>query len=215
MTDTTPTTNAPVRSIDTLVLLFHPRFAQSATNRALADAAAAVQGVQVVDVAALYPEGRAIDGDAEVRRLLSARRVVLQFPVQWYSTPPLLKAWQDAVLTRMFYMAYASEGRHLEGMPLLVAATAGNVPEAYAPTGQNLFSLAELLRPLQATAHRCGLPWAEPFLVYRAGKMDVAQLAGEAARYAARLQAWGAGRLADAAASAEWAKRAETLEAAV
>lgn len=215
MTDTTPITNAPVRSIDTLVLLFHPRFAQSATNRALADAAAAVQGVQVVDVAALYPEGRAIDGDAEVRRLLSARRVVLQFPVQWYSTPPLLKAWQDAVLTRMFYMAYASEGRHLEGMPLLVAATAGNVPEAYAPTGQNLFSLAELLRPLQATAHRCGLPWAEPFLVYRAGKMDVAQLAGEAARYAARLQAWGAGRLADAAASAEWAKRAETLEAAV
>lgn len=215
MTDTTPITNAPVRSIDTLVLLFHPRFAQSATNRALADAAAAVQGVQVVDVAALYPEGRAIDGDAEVRRLLSARRVVLQFPVQWYSTPPLLKAWQDAVLTRMFYMAYASEGRHLEGTPLLVAATAGNVPEAYAPTGQNLFSLAELLRPLQATAHRCGLPWAEPFLVYRAGKMDVAQLAGEAARYAARLQAWGAGRLADAAASAEWAKRAETLEAAV
>ena len=75
MTDTTPTTthNAPVRSIDTLVLLFHPRFAQSATNRALADAAAAVQGVQVVDLAALYPEGRAIDGDAEVRRLLSAR----------------------------------------------------------------------------------------------------------------------------------------------
>lgn len=204
MTDTTPTTthNAPVRSIDTLVLLFHPLFAQSATNRALADAAAAVPGVQVVDMAALYPEGRAIDGDAEVRRLLSARRVVLQFPVQWYSTPPLLKTWQDAVLTRMFYMAYASEGRHLEGTPLLVAATAGNVPEAYAPTGQILFSLAELLRPLQATAHRCGLPWAEPFLVYRAGKMDAAQLAGEAARYAARLRAWGAGATADAAAGA-------------
>ncbi|MBB6563837.1 putative NADPH-quinone reductase [Acidovorax soli] len=203
MTDTTPTTtNAPVRTIDTLVLLFHPRFAQSATNRALADAAAAVPGVQVVDMAALYPEGRAIDGDAEVRRLLSARRVVLQFPVQWYSSPPLLKAWQDAVLTRMFYMAYASEGRHLEGTPLLVAATAGNVPEAYTPTGQNLFSLAELLRPLQATAHRCGLPWAEPFLVYRAGKMDAAQLAGEAARYAARLRAWGAEAPAGAPAGA-------------
>ena len=203
MTDTTPTTTtAPVRSIDTLVLLFHPRFTQSATNRALADAAAVVPGVQVVDMAALYPEGRAIDGDAEVRRLLSARRVVLQFPVQWYSTPPLLKAWQDAVLTRMFYMAYASEGRHLEGTPLLVVATAGNVPEAYAPTGQNLFPLAELLRPLQATAHRCGLPWAEPFLVYRAGKMDAAQRAGEAARSAARLRVWGAGAPAGAAAGA-------------
>ncbi len=187
------TTTAPTRSIDTLVLLFHPRFAQSATNRALADAAAALPGVQVVDMAALYPEGTAIDVDAEVRRLLSARRVVLQFPVQWYSTPPLLKAWQDAVLTRMFYMAYATEGRYLEGTPLLVAATAGNVPEAYTPAGSNLIPLAELLHPLHATAHRCGLPWAEPFLVYRAGKMGAAELAGEAARYAARLQALGEG----------------------
>ena len=130
-----------------------------------------------------------------MRRLLSARRVVLQFPVQWYATPPLLKAWQDAVLTRMYYMAYASEGRHLEGTPLLVVATAGNVPEAYTPTGQNLLALADLLHPLHATAHRCGLPWAEPFLVYRAGKMGAAELAGEAARYAARLRAWGAGAL--------------------
>lgn len=33
------------------------------------------------------------------------------FLIQWYSTPPLLKAWQDAVLTRMYYIAYESEGR--------------------------------------------------------------------------------------------------------
>ena len=49
------------------------------------------------------------DGEREAAGLLSADRIVLQFPIQWYSTPPLLKAWQHAVLTRMYYVAYESE----------------------------------------------------------------------------------------------------------
>ena len=30
------------------------------------------------------------------------------------------------------------------------------------------------MTPLRATAYRCHLPWAEPFLVYRAGKLNEA-----------------------------------------
>ena len=50
----------------TLVLLFHSNLAQSKTNRVLADAARTVPGVEVVDMQALYPQGRldmARDGD--------------------------------------------------------------------------------------------------------------------------------------------------------
>lgn len=171
---------------NTLILLFHPAYQRSRANRALSEAAASQVGVTVVDMQALYPDG-VIDTDAEVARLIAAERIVLQFPVQWYSTPPLLKAWQDAVLTRMFYIAYETEGRLIEGKPLLIAATAGNVQEAYAPAGQNRFSLRELLRPLEATAHRCGLIWQEPFLIYAVHKADAEALEAAGAHYARRL----------------------------
>jgi Putative NADPH-quinone reductase (modulator of drug activity B) len=84
----------------TVILVFHPDLRRSRANRALLDAASKLAELEVVDMSALYPDGR-IDVDVEVGRLIAAERLVLQFPVQWYSTPPLLKAWQDAVLTRM------------------------------------------------------------------------------------------------------------------
>lgn len=138
------------------------------------------------------PDGLDIfrDGEREAARLLSADRIVLQFPMQWYSTPPLLKAWQDAVLTRMFYLAYEVEGRRLEGTPLLIAVTAGNTPEAYTAGGRNLFPMADLLAPLRATAHRCGLLWAKPFVLYRADKLSPEELEAAAAGYAAHLARW-------------------------
>ena len=173
----------------TSILLFHPDLGRSRANAALAGAASRLSGVEVTDLYALYPDGR-IDADREVARLLAADRIVLQFPIQWYSTPPLLKAWQDAVLTRMYYITYQTEGHLLEGKPLLVVATAGNVPEAYAPTGANKFTMAELLRPLEATAHRCGLPWQPPFLVYRADKLDDLSLHMAARDYVTILQDW-------------------------
>ena len=173
----------------TLILVFHPALDRSKANAALAEAAARLPGTEIVDMQALYPAG-VVDADREVARLLAADRIVLQFPIYWYSTPPLLKAWQDAVLTRMYYVAYETEGRHLEGTPILVAATAGNQPEAYAPTGRNLFPLETLLCPLEATAHRCGLPWAKPCLVYRSGVLTDAERAEAAALYATRIEDW-------------------------
>lgn len=173
----------------TLILLFHPDLNRSRANAALAGAAARLPGIEVADMYAFYPDG-AIDADREVARLLSADRIVLQFPIQWYATPPLLQAWKDAVLTRMFYIAYPTEGRLLEGKPLLVVATAGNVPEAYQRGGANKFTMEELLRPLEATAHRCSLLWQAPFLVYRADKLDDLSLHGAAKDYAAILETW-------------------------
>ena len=176
----------------TLILLFHRDLSQSKANAALTQAAATLSGVEIVDMQALYPDGIDMfrDGEHEARRLLDADRIVLQFPIQWYSTPALLKAWQDAVLTRMFYIAYETEGRHLEGTPLMLAATAGNVPDAYRPDGRNMFPMIDLLAPLRATANRCGLPWAEPFVLYEADRLPQEALDAATADYVAALEGW-------------------------
>jgi len=176
----------------TLILLFHRDLSQSNANAALAAAASRLPDVEIVDMQAAYPGGIDIfrDGEREAARLLAADRIVLQFPIQWYSTPALLKSWQDAVLTRMFYLAYETEGRLLEGTPLMLAATAGNVPEAYRPGGRNMFPMIELLAPLRATAHRCGLPWSEPFILYQADKLSPEALEDAAAGYVAALKRW-------------------------
>jgi putative NADPH-quinone reductase len=176
----------------TLNLLFHPDFGRSKANAALAAATARMGGVETIDMYALYPDGIEMnrDGEAEVARLLQADRIILQFPVQWYSTPPLLKAWQDVVLTRMFYVAYEAEGRHLEGTPLKIIATAGNMRAAYGPSGRNMFSMTELFAPLRATAHRCGLTWSEPFILYEANTRSREELDVTAAAYIDTLQCW-------------------------
>jgi putative NADPH-quinone reductase len=172
----------------TLILFFHPAPSRSKANAALLAGARPLPGVEILDMGALYPEG-AFDTEAEVRRLLAADRLVLQFPVQWYSTPPLLKAWQDAVLSRMFYIR-PEEGARLRGLPVTLAVTAGNVPEAFGPEGANLYPLEELLRPLEATAHRCGMAWSRPFLLYRANKLPAEELVAAGEAYAAHLRRW-------------------------
>lgn len=177
--------------MNTLILKFHPGYTPSKTNAAMAKAAATLPDVSVVDMYALYPAESDIDVDAEVARLLAADRLVLQFPIHWYAPPPLLMAWQNHVLTRMFYIRAKEEGDRIAGLPLLVAATAGNTPEAYSPEGVNLFPLEELLKPLRSTASRCGLRWADPFIVFRANRLDEAGIAAVAQDYAARIEGWG------------------------
>ena len=175
-----------------LMLLFHSDFAKSQANRVLVDALTPRGDVEVIDMYALYPSGE-IDLDAEVARLIAAERLILQFPVNWYAPPPLVQAWQNSVLTRMFYIHAQDEGERIRGLPLLVAATAGNTPDAYAPEGMNLFSLEELHKPLHSTAHRCAMTWSDPFLVYGANRSTPEVLAEAGLRYAARVADWASG----------------------
>ena len=176
----------------TLILLFHRNLAASKANAALMVAASQVPGAEIVDMQALYPHGIDMfrDGEREAARLLSADRIVLQFPIQWYSIPALMKEWQDAVLTRMFYMSYDKEGRALEGAPLMIAATAGNVPDAYRPGGRNMFPMIDLLAPLRVTAHRCGFVWTAPFILYEADRLTPEALDVAAVSYREALVSW-------------------------
>lgn len=177
----------------TLILLFHRDLTKSNANAALFKAAGRIKGVEAIDMQTRYPDGQIdmfTDAENEARMLLDADRIVLQFPVQWYATPALLKAWQDAVLTRMYYIFAEAEGDRLAGTPIMVAATLGNLAEAYSRDGQNRYTVDEIFTPLMATAHRCGLPWHAPHLIFSADKLDDTALAAAADSYTSALHAF-------------------------
>ena len=50
--------------------------------------------------------------------------------------------------------------------------------------------MIEILAPLRATAHRCGLVWADPFILYKADKLETGELEAASADYVQALQRW-------------------------
>ncbi len=148
-----------------LVLFAHPSLDRSEVNRPLARATAAVDGVTLVDLYAEYPDFQ-IDVDREQARLLAHEVVVFMHPLYWYSTPAILKEWQDLVLEHDF--AYGSKGTALHGKIFLNALTAGGLEAAYRAEGFNHFTIRELLHPLEQTAALCGMIYLPPFALFGA-----------------------------------------------
>ncbi len=98
-----------------LVIVSHPTLATSKANAPLVEAIRDLPDVELRHLEALYPDGR-IDVPAEQAAALRAERIVFQFPFYWYSTPPMLKRWQDDVLA--FGWAYGPGGTMLKGRTL-------------------------------------------------------------------------------------------------
>jgi putative NADPH-quinone reductase len=148
-----------------LVLHAHPRPDRSEINVVLAEAARRVEGVTVVDLYAEYPTFE-IDVDREQQRLLDHDVIIFQHPVYWYSSPAILKEWQDLVLEHGF--AYGAGGTALNGKLFFCACTAGGPEAAYCAQGYNHFSIRELLQPLEQTAYLCGMTYLPPFALFGA-----------------------------------------------
>lgn len=166
-----------------LTIVAHPDLGRSRMNARLLQALAPSDAVTVHRLYDEYPSW-AFDVEREQRLLEGHERLVFQFPLYWYSTPPLLKKWQDDVLT--FGWAYGKGGDRLHGKELLVATTIGGHPEVYRAGARNQFTISEILRPLQATANICGMRYLPPFVV--GGHLDDEGLASMADEYAAYVQ---------------------------
>lgn len=148
-----------------MVIYAHPGQRFSHAGRAMAEAARGVDGLTFVDLYDEYPR-HDIDVAQEQERLLAHDVIVFQFPLYWYSTPSLLKEWQDLVLQYGF--AYGSEGKALAGKTMALAITTGGPEDAYAPGGYNNHELRAFLMPLQQTAALCQMHFTDPFVLYGA-----------------------------------------------
>lgn len=163
MLATARTAVTPRRRI--LVLLAHPSLDRSEVNRPMAQAAAGLEAVTLVDLYGEYPTF-AIDADREQARLRRHEVIVFLHPLYWYSTPAILKEWQDLVLEHGF--AYGSGGTALHGKIFFNTLSAGGPEAAYRAEGYNHFTLRELLQPLEQTALLCGMVYLPPFALFDA-----------------------------------------------
>ena len=146
-----------------LLLLAHPSLDRSEVNRPMADAVVDIDGITLIDLYAEYPDFQ-IDIDREQQRLLEHDVIIFQHPLYWYSTPAILKEWQDLVLEHDF--AYGSKGTALHGKIFFNALTAGGIEAAYRAEGYNHFTIRELLHPLEQTAVLCGMIYLPPFALF-------------------------------------------------
>lgn len=158
-----------------LILFAHPVLERSRVNRRLLAAVRDLAGVTVHDLYEAYPT-LYIDAKREQRLLVDHDVIVFQHPFYWYSTPAILKEWQDLVLEHGW--AYGHGGTQLRGKITLNAITTGGPEGAYRRGGYNRFTIRELLAPWDQTAHLCGMRFLAPFAVHAAlrvvGDEDVA-----------------------------------------
>lgn len=150
-----------------IVYFAHPGHNYSHVNRHMAVAAKKVEGITFVDLYRDYPRFD-INVDVEQDRLLNHDVILFQFPLFWYSTPSILKEWQDIVLEHGF--AYGTDGDKLAGKTMLLAITAAGPEEAYTSGGFQHYPLRDFLRPLEQTARLCNMRFSTPYALYSALK---------------------------------------------
>jgi len=163
-----------------LILFAHPALRRSRCNRHLADAVRGLDGVTVHDLYEAYPE-HDIDVDHEQRLLLEHDVVVFQHPFYWYSTPSILKEWQDLVLEHGW--AYGHSGTALHGKTLISAITTGGSEGSYGPQGANGCTMWQLLAPIRQTASLCGMLYPPPIVVHGTHGLSEQEIKRHAAEY--------------------------------
>lgn len=167
-----------------LTVFGHPAPDRAPAHKAMLKEARAL-GAEVRDLYELYPD-YVIDVESEQEALAHPDLIVLQYPMHWFTPPSLMVEWLDAVWLRGF--AYGEAGASLKGRTVLAALTTGARARDFEADGVNRFAITEFLRPMEQTARRCGLRWAEPFIVH-----DIAVTPGKAfdrgvERWRARLE---------------------------
>ena len=170
-----------------IVYYAHPGNKYSQANKAMVEEARSVAGISFVDLYAEYPRFE-INIDREQQRLIDHEVILFQFPLFWYSTPSLIKEWQDLVLEHGF--AYGAGGDKLTGKCMMLAVTAAGSREAYTEQGYQHYPIRTFLTPLEQTASLCHMEFAAPYVLYGSLRApDDGRLAAHVAGYRALLEA--------------------------
>ncbi len=148
-----------------LNLVFHPNLNDSHVNKTWKSQLEESGKITTSrDMYAEYPDFQ-IDVEKEQKLLLRHDRIIFQFPIYWWSMPPLLKQWLDDVLQYQF--AYGSKGDKLKDKDMQIICSAGGQAKNY--NGFHMFAtVPEVLKPFQLTANLAQMNYAQPLYMFNA-----------------------------------------------
>lgn len=162
-----------------LVILAHPDITASRVNKRWKEEL--VLYPEEITLHELYKEypNWPIDVEKEQKLLEAHDQIILEFPLYWYSYPPLLKKWLDDVFT--YGWAYGSTGNKLRGKKIGAAISCGDKKTSFSPTGSVSFTVDEIIAPLKASIKHVGataLPYFALFgASFQASDEEIAQSA--------------------------------------
>lgn len=151
----------------TLILISHPKLADSATQEFLKTAGKSQANVDFEYIDDLY-KGTKIDVIQQQRQLTKYSRIIFQFPMYWYSSPASLKQYMDDVFTRKFVVA----DHLLRNKELGIVVTLGDAEAEFQAGGGEHYTISELLRPFEAFANKAGMTYLKPFVVNQFGYLE-------------------------------------------
>jgi glutathione-regulated potassium-efflux system ancillary protein KefG len=171
--------------VKTLILFAHPSFHKSTVNKVLLSDLDKDEKLTIHDLYQEYPDFD-IDIDREQELVERHDCIIFHFPFFWYSTPALIKEWQDLVLRHDW--AYGSKGNKLEGKLFINAITLGGPEISYSEDEFNHYNLDQLLAPLTQTAKLCKMLRLPPFTVYGTHVIEMPEILEHKRIYAELLR---------------------------
>ncbi|WP_025719920.1 NAD(P)H-dependent oxidoreductase [Paenibacillus sp. 1-18] len=149
----------------TLVIVTHPSIETSVINkRWVEELKKYPEKYTVHELHKVYPDGN-IDAEKEQHFIESHSNLILQFPVYWFNSPPLLKKWLDDVFA--YGWAYGSNGGDkLKNRKVALAVSAGSKKEDYSEEGRCRYTLEHLLSPFETTFLYCNADFRSFFAHY-------------------------------------------------
>lgn len=149
----------------TLVVVAHPSIETSVINkRWIEELKQYPKKYTVHELYKAYPEGK-IDVEKEQKFIESHDNLILQFPIQWFSSPSLMKQWLDDVFA--YGWAYGSNGGdHLKERKVALAVSAGIKQSDYSENGRYRHTLEQILIPFETTLFYCGADYRFIYAFY-------------------------------------------------
>ena len=121
----------------TLIILAHPDLTRSMANKKLKEEAKKNTDVIVHNIYEEYSNGK-INLEKELNLLKETGTLILQFPIQWFNCPSLLKEWIDTVFMAAHFSE--SEEKILANKKIGLAITTGGVKEIYEGKLENILA---------------------------------------------------------------------------
>lgn len=140
-----------------------------------------MDSITFVDLYREYPNLK-IDQKVETDRLFDHDIIIFQFPMHWYSTPAILKEYQDRII--LAEHAYSPAGKAFVSRFFFCALSTGGTTDNFGPGSRNNYSVLEFLRPQEQTMRAVGMTYLPPFVIYGA------RFVPEEGRLEPHIKAW-------------------------